>query len=155
LHIPCSLKIKAKNLPENLRNKVMLAQVDPTSGRVYSATGKYDDGWVEGNIRVLGYYALVADVNAPKITPLNGNDKKAVADPNTIKFKITDDLSGIDTFKGTIDGKWVLFEYDLKNNLITYTFDKKRFSFGKEHQLVLEVSDFKGNKSTYKSNFRK
>lgn len=155
LHIPCSLKIKAKNLPENLRNKVMLAQVDPTSGRVYSATGKYDDGWVEGNIRVLGYYALVADVNAPKITPLNGNDKRAAADPNTIKFKITDDLSGIDTFKVTIDGKWVLFEYDLKNNLITYTFDKKRFSFGKEHQLVLEVSDFKGNKSTYKSNFRK
>ena len=155
LHIACNLKIRANNLPENLRDKVIMAQVDPVSGRVYSATGKFDDGWVEGNIRVLGYYALVADTNAPKIIPLNGNDKKTPVDPNSIRFKITDDLSGVDNFRGTIDGKWVLFEYDLKNNLLSYTFDKKRFNFGKEHQLILEVTDFKGNKSSYKSNFRK
>lgn len=155
LHIPCNLRIKAQNLPENLQNKVMLAQVEPGSGRVYSATGKFEDGWVEGNVRVLGYYALVVDTNAPKIIPLNGNDKKTPADPNCIKFKVTDDLSGVDKYRGTIDGKWVLFEYDLKNNLLSYTFDKKRLNFGKEHQLILEVSDFKGNTSTYKSSFRK
>lgn len=155
LHIACNLKIKAENLPESLQSKVMLAQIDPVSGKIYSATGKYDNGWVEGNIRVLGHYALAVDTNAPKIIPLNPADKKTPADPNVIKFKVTDDLSGIDHFRGTIDGNWVLFEYDLKNNLLSYTFDKKRFNFGKNHQLILEVTDFKGNTNTYKSNFFK
>ncbi len=155
LHFACPLRIKAENLPENLRSKVMLAQIDPSTGRIYSATGKYDDGWVEGNIRTLGSYALAVDTEAPKIVSLNTGDKKTPPDPNRLKFKITDNLSGIETFRGTIDGKWVLFEFDLKNNLLSYTFDKKRFNFGGTHQLILEVTDFKGNTGTYKTTFKK
>lgn len=155
LHFACPLRIKAVNLPANLESKVMLAQVDPVSGRIYSATGKYMDGWVEGNIRALGNYALVVDTQAPKIVSLSIADKKPLKDASKLKFKITDNLSGIETFRGTIDGKWVLFEYDLKNNLISYTFDKSRMQFGKNHVLNLEVTDFKGNTSTYKANFFK
>jgi hypothetical protein len=155
LHVPCNLRIKANNLPENLKDKVMLAQVDPSTGKIFSVTGKFEDGWVEGNIRTLGYYTVTADTNAPRITPLNASDKKTNVDLNCIRFKVTDDLSGVSTYRGTIDGKWIMFEYDLKNNLLSYAFDKKRFNFGKDHQLILEVTDFKGNKSTYKTNFRK
>jgi len=39
--------------------------------------------------------------------------------------------------------------------LLSYTFDKARFKFGGNHQLILEVTDFKGNTSTYKTNFNK
>jgi len=155
LHFACPLRIKAVNLPENLQSKVMLAQIDPSSGRIYSATGKFDDGWVEGNIRTLGSYALAVDTVAPKITSLNVADKNGKKDTSRLKFKVADNLSGIETFRGTIDGKWVLFEYDLKNNLLTYTFDKGRMKFGENHQLNLEVTDFKGNTSTYKTNFYK
>ena len=156
LHFACALRIKAVNLPANLQDKVMLAQIDPVSGRIYSATGKFEDGWVEGNIRVLGDYALAVDTEAPRIMPVNNNNgKKPHPENNSLKFRITDNLSGISTFRGTIDGKWVLFEYDLKNNLISYTFDKTRIQFGKKHVLNLEVTDFKGNTSTYKSTFEK
>lgn len=155
LHFACPLRIKATNLPIRLQNKVMLAQVDPTSGKIYSATGKYADGWVEGNIRVLGNYALAVDTIAPKIVPLIFNEKKILKDANVLRFKITDNLAGVETFRGTIDGKWVLFEYDLKNNLISYTFDKERFQFNKNHSLKLEVTDYKDNTSSYKVNFFK
>jgi len=155
LHFACQLRIKASNLPAKLQDKVMLAQVDPISGKVFSATGKYVDGWVEGNIKVLGNYVLAVDTIAPKIISLSIADKKSLKDTNMLRFKITDNLSGIETFRGTIDGQWVLFEYDLKNNLLSYTFDKKRFQFNKNHSLNLEVTDYKGNKSTYKANFYK
>lgn len=155
LHHACPLKIKADHIPEHLQSKVMLAQIDPVSGRIFSATGKYVDGWVEGNIRVLGNYALAADTVAPKIVPLSIAEKKTLTDANALKFKVTDNLSGIETYRGTIDGQWVLFEYDLKNNLISYSFDKKRFSFNKKHTLIFEVTDYKGNTSTYKANFYK
>ncbi|HEY3369812.1 MAG TPA: M23 family metallopeptidase [Prolixibacteraceae bacterium] len=155
LHFACPLRIKAVNLPSNLESKVMLAQVDPSSGRVYSATGKFVDGWVEGNIRVLGNYALVVDTVAPRIIPLSIAKKTTLQESTKLRFTIMDNLSGIETFRGTIDDKWVLFEYDLKNNLISYTFDKTRMQFGTNHVLNLEVTDFKGNTSTYKANFYK
>lgn len=155
LHFACPLRIKARHLPERLQDKVMLAQIDPASGKIISATGKYEHGWVEGNIRVLGTYTLAVDTIPPKITPQIFNEQKTLKDPNRLKLKITDNLSGIDSFRGTIDGKWVLFEYDLKNNLLSYTFDKERFEFNKDHLLILEVTDFKGNKSIFKTKFHK
>jgi hypothetical protein len=155
LHFACPLRIEADRLPQRLQDKVMLAQVDAATGKIISATGKYDNGWVEGNIRVLGTYALAVDTISPKITPLIFNEKKTLANANQLKVKVTDNLSGIDSYRGTIDGKWVLFEYDLKNNLLYYTFDKERFDFNSDHVLNLEVTDFKGNKSTYKTNFNK
>jgi hypothetical protein len=155
LHYACPFKIKAANLPARLRDKVMLAQINPVSGKIVSATGKFEDGWVEGNIRTLGDYTLAVDTISPQITPVINKGKKKQPDTNVLKFKITDNLSGIDTYRGTIDGKWVLFEYDMKNNLISYTFDKSRIQLGKKHILNLEVTDFKGNKRTYKSTFSK
>jgi hypothetical protein len=155
LHFACPLKIRATNLPSNLRDKAMLAQIDPASGKIYSATGKYVDGWVEGNIKILGNYAIAVDTEAPKIVSLSIGQKKPAKVLSGLKFKVTDNLSGIETFRGTIDGKWVLFEYDLKNNLLSYTFDKSRFQFNKDHVLNLEVTDFKGNKNSYKANFHK
>lgn len=155
LHFACLLRIKAVNLPTKLESKVMLAQVDPVSGRIYSATGKFVDGWVEGNIRVLGNYTLAVDTVAPKIVSLSIADKKTLKETGKLRFTITDNLSGIETFRGTIDGQWVLFKYDLKNNLISYTFDKERFQLGKNHLLNLEVTDYKGNTSKYKANFYK
>ncbi|MDP2114407.1 MAG: hypothetical protein Q8K69_10165, partial [Bacteroidota bacterium] len=155
LHFACPLRIKAVNLPKNLESKVMLAQVDPATGQIFSATGKFVDGWVEGNIRVLGNYALAVDTVAPKIVPLSITDKKTLTETTRIRFTITDNLSGIETIRGTIDGQWVLFEYDLKNKLISYTFDKSRIQFGKNHELNLTVTDFRNNTSTYKANFYK
>jgi len=155
LHFACQLRIKATNLPAALQSKAMLAQIDPASGKIYSATGKYMDGWVEGNIKVLGNYAIAVDQVAPKITSLSISENKLIKGGNSLKFKITDNLSGIETYRGTIDGKWILLEYDLKNNLLSYTFDKSRFQFNKNHSLILEVTDYKGNTSTYKANFFK
>ena len=155
LHFACPLRIKATNLPSNLQDKAMLAQIDPATGKIYSATGKFVDGWVEGNIKLLGNYTIAVDNIAPKIASLSISDKKPLNGASSIKFKVTDNLSGIESFRGTIDGKWVLFEYDLKNNLLSYTFDKARFQFNKNHSLILEVTDFKGNTSTYKANFHK
>ncbi len=155
LHFACPLRIKANRLPERLQDKAMLAQIDPVSGKIVSATGNFEDGWVVGNIRVLGNYTVAVDTVAPKIISLSIAENKVLKDVNGLNFKVTDNLSGIEKYRGTIDGNWVLFEYDLKNNLISYSFDKTRMEFGKSHELVFEVVDYKGNSSTYKAKFYK
>ena len=68
-----------------------------------------------------------------------------------MQFKIVDDLSGIKSYRGEIDGKWILFEYDAKSATIVYQFDKQRMVFGKSHLLRLVVTDNRDNSSEYKA----
>jgi hypothetical protein len=70
-----------------------------------------------------------------------------------IRIVITDDLSGIKAYSGVIDGKWALFEYDSKNNLIFYRFDPKRITKGTKHNLSLVITDNRDNSSTLTREF--
>jgi hypothetical protein len=70
-----------------------------------------------------------------------------------IKLKVTDNLSGVKKYRGTIDGKWVLCEYDQKNDLLFYTFDNT-IQPG-NHLFKLQVEDDRGNKKEWEMSFRK
>ena len=70
-----------------------------------------------------------------------------------LRFLVTDELSGIDTFEGYLDNRWVLFEYDMKNDLLIYAFDTARITRNAAHELELYVRDAKGNTSLYHSTF--
>ena len=87
----------------------------------------------------------------PTITPLSIKDKKTLTNPSKVQFKIGDDLSGIKSYRGEMDGKWVLFEFEPKSKLLTYTFDKSRMALGKSHLLRLVVTDYQGNNNEYKA----
>ena len=148
-----ALKIKPDKLPERLRDKALIAIIDEKSGHKWAAGGNYENGWITTEVRRLGRFAVTVDTVAPVITPLNIQNRKTLLDKRKISFKITDNFSGIDNFTGTIDGKWVLFEYDSKHNLIEYYFDSEKMTLGKNHHLELEVSDVKENKKVYDADF--
>ena len=150
-----TVKIKAHNLPEMLNSKALIVNVDTLTGRIYAIGGICKNGWMEGKISTFGNYAISVDSVPPTILPLSINNKNTLTEPNQIRFKIDDDLAGIDYYEGTIDGKWALFEYDLKRKQIRHAFDKKRFEMNKHHTLVLKVADKKGNITVYEATFRK
>ena len=62
-------------------------------------------------------------------------------------------MSGIKSYEGKIDDKWVLFEYDAKNDLIFYRFDSERLEANQKHSLEFTVEDERGNKSEYSNDF--
>ncbi|MFK5983164.1 MAG: M23 family metallopeptidase, partial [Flavobacteriaceae bacterium] len=64
--------------------------------------------------KILGSFVLVADTTAPTIKPVNFQNKKWVSKNKTLKIKITDDLSGISSYRATINGKFILMEYNYK-----------------------------------------
>lgn len=148
------VKVKPINLPGNLEDKALLAYVNPQTNKLAAIGGQYKYGWVEGKVRGFGYVAVAVDTIAPSIVPLSLKNG-SLTESSQIRFKIRDNFSGIDNFRGTIDDKWVLFEFDAKNSLLVYKFDKERFSFGKQHKLVLSVKDSKGNEKVFKSKFYK
>ena len=70
----------------------------------------------------------------------------------TLQMKITDKGSGIKKYRGTINGKWVLMEYDSKKNLLTYNFSDKVHVSG-ENKFKLIVIDNVGNNSIFEMTF--
>jgi len=111
--------------------------------------GVFRDGWIDAEINELGVYTVARDMNPPKITPL---DPASWRNKKKISIRISDDLSGIASFRGEINGAFVLFEYDSKNALLTYTFDTERLQPG-VLRLYLTVTDRCGNMSEYEHTF--
>jgi hypothetical protein len=154
LQKPITLSLKAEDLPDHLTDKSLIISVDKAGNR-YSIGGEYSLGWVTASANEFGNYAIAVDTIAPVIIPLTIKEKKKLTNDKQIQFKITDNLSGIKSFRGEIDEHWVLFEFNPKTKIISYTFDKKRMEFGKNHHLSLVVTDNKDNKSAYKATFYK
>ena len=149
-----TLRIKAHDVPEDLVDKLAVASVDEETGHTSYAGGKYRNGWVETSIRAFGSYTLVVDTIPPAIVSLSLKNN-ALTESSRLRFRISDSFSGIRDFKGYIDGKWALFETDVKTNIITHNFDASRFEFKKRHTFVLKVTDNQGNESVYESTFWK
>ena len=146
-----NLKIKTTNLPNDLQDKALIALFDIQTEKYTSIGGTYDRGWVKGSSRNFGDFCVVVDTIAPEIRSLSIKDN-SLAENGRIRFKIEDDLSGITSYTGTIDGKWVLFEYDAKRNLLVYNFDE-HIKKQKNHKLQLVVEDQKENKNIYTATF--
>lgn len=70
-----------------------------------------------------------------------------------IALKIGDNLSGVKSYSGKVDGKWVLMEWDYKTKVLSYTFDST-IIHGK-HIFDLTVTDNKDNISQFNAYFFK
>ena len=151
LHKYSTLSVKVDRMVDNgLKSKLLLARID-RRGRKHDEGGNWSNGWVSTNIRNLGEYVILADTTKPRIRPLNIYSGKTINRNASIDFRITDDLSGIETYRGEVDGKWVLFQYYPSKNRLLYKLDEKLES-GK-HTLKLVVTDEKQNQATYKADF--
>jgi murein DD-endopeptidase MepM/ murein hydrolase activator NlpD len=148
LHIGFDISIKADNLPENLRSKALIVNSNGSS-----QGGGFENGYVKAIPKNFGSFYIAIDTIAPRIVPVNIAEGKSMAGLSKIFFKISDNLSGIKSFNGYIDGKWTLMEFDTKTATLWHSFDERTTS-GK-HTLELVVVDMKENSRKYTVTFFK
>jgi len=144
--IPVLIRIQKDILPN--KKSYYLAKQDKYGHYKYSG-GTYSKGMIQANIREFGNYTVMADTVSPKITGINLEN--AVKN-RLFRIRIYDYLSGIQSWRGTIDGVWVLFEYDYKTATLTYKFDN-RLTKEKNHKLILNVKDACGNENCLEYQF--
>lgn len=144
--------IAAYGLPEELRSKAVIARC--TSGKPINCGGTWKDNKITTRIRNFGDYCIMADAVAPTVTPV-GFDSD-MRRKEAIVFRIDDNFAteaqadGL-YYRGTVDGKWILFEYDYKRLRLVHTFDG-HIGPG-EHTLRLVVRDDRRNETIVERNF--
>lgn len=116
-------------------------------GKVSSLGGKMVKGAMEVETRNLGEFTLKIDSVAPTVSPVNFKNGQSATELKSLKFKISDDMTGIDSYNIYLNDKWVLGQYDAKNNLLYYEFDSHAPSGTMNVKVV--VKDGVGNKKTY------
>lgn len=148
VHSSYTLAIEAGNLSPELQNKALIVNTNRVS-----QGGAYENGFVKAELRNFGSFYIALDTIAPRIVPVNISNGGSLAGVSRILLRISDNLSGIKSFSGRIDGKWVLMEYDYKTGSLWHRFDGS-IPAGK-HEFVLTVTDMKSNTHTFKAGFYK
>ncbi len=155
VHRYFDIGIKPVGLPDSLRSKAFIAYCDKKN-IISNCGGKWKDGKLQTKVRDLGDYSIMTDTEAPKIIPKNF--KSNMKGFNTMSFKITDNFKAAKNvtyldYRATVDGKWILMEYDAKNDMITHRFDGSIKPGA--HVLRLTVEDSCGNKKVFKRDFKR
>lgn len=148
LHDYIEITIMVDSMYRNLSNKLLLAVIRPGK-KPSSAGGEFENGRLKAKIREFGQYTVVADTVAPVLKALNISNGKSIASQQTIRMSVSDNFSGIRTYKGTLNGKWILMDYDAKNHLLEYKRDERLLPGTNEFMLLVE--DDCGNSSTYQT----
>lgn len=117
----------------------------------YNAT-KLKDNTFTAYTKNLGQFKLAKDTIAPTIKIAKPIEGKWITNQKSIQLTIADNLSGINSYNGFINGVWVLFEYDHKSKKITHFFDDALLLEGRNDLKVI-VSDNLGNSAIFETQF--
>lgn len=150
-HRNFTITFDATKYSKEEQKQLFIARLDQKLKANYTSTYKRS-GTFTTRTRNLGTYTLAKDSIAPKIRTKNFKEKQWLNNYSYLSLSISDDLSGIDTYSATLNGEWILMEYEPKRNTITYNFDDKILD-KKQCVLKVTVTDNVGNKNTLTTTF--
>ncbi len=143
LHQKAELSIKITDFPDSFKSKLVI-----WNGKS-SLSSRIKGEWISASISKFGDYSLMLDT-VPPLVELVKVDTSALT---MFVFKVDDKISGITDYEGSIDGTWVLMEYEPKNQTIFYKKDMFLSRKSSERLFEIRIKDDVGNVSNYKVNF--
>ena len=149
-HTNFTISIEDTKSTEAQREKMFIGRIE---GKKINYNPTYrKDSIFNTKVKILGKYTLVSDTIAPKISIAVPVEGKWISEQKTIQLSIYDDLSGIKSYNGYLNGKWVLFEYDNKTRKLTHYFSDAIVADGANDLKVLVVDNV-GNSTIFETRF--
>ena len=149
-HTNYTLTIEDKKHSEAEKEKMFIARME--GKKLEYVPTKRKGTFFTAKTRELGTFVLANDTVAPKITIAKPIEGKWLTGQKNIQLTISDNLSGINTYNGYLNGKWILFEYEYKTKKITHNFDNGLLLEGK-NDLKVVVTDNVGNSTIFETSF--
>ncbi|MCH7401912.1 M23 family metallopeptidase [Belliella kenyensis] len=114
------------------------------NGRKSFVGGTWEGEDIKFKTRNFGTFVLDYDEEPPRINPVKITAQE-------IRFRISDDKSGVKDFEAFVNGEWVLMKYEHKQAVIwSEKLNKQPF----KGEVLLKVRDMAGNESTWTGNIQ-
>jgi hypothetical protein len=148
---PIKISYRADHLsPEDLA-KAYIARIDPYGKPIYQNTSR-SGTTLEASVSALGNYGVFFDDVPPTISLRQPAEGQWYSKAKKLKVTIKDKESGIADYRATINGRFILMEYDYKTNRLTYDFSDAIIDEA-AHNLKVVVLDNAGNSTTFERLF--
>lgn len=151
VHSKFTLTFDVGSYTSEEKKKLFIAKYNSKGYPSYSSTVKKETTFYT-RTKTLGKYALLTDNEKPKIKNYNFVKEQWLTNYKKLVLKTSDDLSGIKSYRGEIDGQWILLEYSPKHKTLTYDFSDRKL-VGAKHQLKVIVKDNLGNTNILETTF--
>ncbi len=148
---PVEISFKINNNDSLLNRQSFISKLNSKGKPLYLPTQKKENRF-HFKSNSLGVFFIAKDTISPDIKPINFYKGQWISKLNYLKIKIKDDFSGIKNYKGFLNNKWILFEYEPKTSILTYNFSDIKFNNTK-HYLKIYLEDNVGNKKIFKTMF--
>ena len=147
-HHGAELSLSAGDVPVDDKSKLYICEI--TEKDTSWVGGKYVDGSVVGTISSQGRYGIASDTVPPVLKPVN---EKNWMNNARLVFDLYDNETRVTSFRGTLNGKFVLFKYNRKDKRLTFDFKQENIRSG-NHKVKVVVTDAYGNSTVFEKSIK-
>ncbi|PHR74702.1 MAG: peptidase M23 [Lutibacter sp.] len=151
VHSKFTLTFDVSSYTSEEKQQLFIAKYNSKGYPSYSNTVKKETTFYT-RTKNLGKYSLLSDTEKPKLRIHNFKNEQWLTNYKKLVLKTSDNLSGIKSYRGEIDGQWILLEYSPKHKTLTYDFSDRKL-VGAKHQLKVIVKDNVGNTNILEKTF--
>ena len=149
---PITIYFNTDRYNDSIKNQLYIAKLsDNKKMTSYNYTTDFSNG-KKSSTKSLGRYTLGIDTINPSISPIGFKENDWISNFSNLKIKVNDIGSGIRSYNGWINNKWILFELNTKKGILVYDFDDNIVRKAKNN-LHIEIIDNVGNRTEYKTTF--
>lgn len=151
VHKYITIRYDISNYAPEDREKLYLGSKGYNNKVYYTGATQENDKLV-ARTRTLNDYTVASDDVPPTIKSTVLEDGKWMTKYDKLEFIINDEESGIKSYRATINGKFILMEYEYKKDKLVHYFDDEMLT-QTENDFKLIVTDNVGNSSTFTATF--
>ena len=150
-----TIKMDVSRYNDSIRNMTYIGRIDENKKSSF-VSSKKEENYVIAKVNNLGDFVIKIDSIKPNVSVIDISDNQWISNRKNLNIKISDNESGIKNYRGTINDKWILLEYNPMKGILSYDFNDNVNKDDAKNVLEIKIEDNVGNeKKLIKTFYRK
>ena len=150
-----TIKMDVSRYNDSIRNRTYIGRIGENKKSSF-VSSKKEENYVIAKVNNLGDFVIKIDSIKPNVSVIDISDNQWISNRKNLSIKISDNESGVKNYRGTINDKWILLEYNPIKGILSYDFNDNVNKDDAKNVLEIKIEDNVGNeKKLIKTFYRK
>ena len=150
-----TIKMDVSRYNDSIRNRTYIGRIGENKKSSF-VSSKKEENYIIAKVNNLGDFVIKIDSIKPNISVIDISDNQWISNRKNLSIKISDNESGVKNYRGTINDKWILLEYNPMKGILSYDFNDNVNRDDAKNVLEIKIEDNVGNeKKLIKTFYRK